>query len=54
MVNPGYYVGFSTCTLVASAILLDGFKSATAKEIVTLASGLVSTCIGVLVLVGTI
>lgn len=46
-VNPMYYVGFSSATLVASLILFQGFNTTDATNTVSLLAGFVVTFLGV-------
>lgn len=46
-VNPIYYVGFSTATIVASLILFQGFNTTDATNTITLVAGFVVTFLGV-------
>jgi hypothetical protein len=46
-VNPMYYVGFSTATLVASLILFQGFNTTGATNTVSLLAGFLVTFLGV-------
>ncbi|RXW15402.1 hypothetical protein EST38_g10448 [Candolleomyces aberdarensis] len=47
VVNPMYYVGFSTATLVASIILFQGFNTDDTANAVSLLTGFVVTFLGV-------
>ncbi|KAJ8595568.1 DUF803-domain-containing protein [Rhizopogon salebrosus TDB-379] len=47
VVNPMYYVGFSTATIVASLILFQGFNTTDGTNTVTLVAGFVVTFLGV-------
>ncbi|KAF8906746.1 magnesium transporter NIPA-domain-containing protein [Gymnopilus junonius] len=47
VVNPLYYVGFSTCTIVASLILFQGFNTADAANTFSLLTGFIVTFLGV-------
>ncbi|KAF6757628.1 magnesium transporter NIPA-domain-containing protein [Ephemerocybe angulata] len=47
VVNPTYYVGFSTATLVASIILFQGFNTSDTAGAVSLLTGFVVTFLGV-------
>lgn len=49
MVTPTYYVLFTTCTLVTSVILYQGFK-ASAVDIVTVVAGFLVICCGITLL----
>src|SRR5882757_7983234 len=46
-VNPMYYVGFSTATIVASLILFQGFNTTDGTNTVTLLAGFIVTFLGV-------
>ena len=46
-VNPLYYVGFSSCTIVASLILFQGFNTADTANTVSLLTGFIITFLGV-------
>ena len=46
-VNPMYYVGFSTATIVASLILFQGFNTTNGTNTVTLLIGFIVTVLGV-------
>jgi hypothetical protein len=46
-VNPMYYVGFSSCTIVASLILFQGFNTTDATNTFSLLSGFIVTFLGV-------
>jgi hypothetical protein len=46
-VNPIYYVGFSTATLVASLILFQGFNTTDATNTLSLLAGFIVTFLGV-------
>lgn len=46
-VNPMYFVGFSTSTLVASLILFQGFNTSGARDSLSLLSGFIVTFLGV-------
>ncbi|KAJ7749747.1 DUF803-domain-containing protein [Mycena metata] len=50
LVNPIYYVGFCTATIVASLILFKGFNTTSATNTVSLLAGFVVTFLGVHVL----
>lgn len=50
IVNPLYYVSFTTCTLVASFLLFRGFNTSDTVSIVSLIMGFVITFIGVYLL----
>ncbi|KIY69231.1 DUF803-domain-containing protein [Cylindrobasidium torrendii FP15055 ss-10] len=50
IVNPMYYVGFSTSVIVASLILFQGFNTTDATNTVSLIAGFVVTFLGVHVL----
>ncbi|KAF8956283.1 magnesium transporter NIPA-domain-containing protein, partial [Flammula alnicola] len=47
VVNPLYYVGFSTCTIVASLILFQGFNTSDASNTFSLLAGFIVTFLGV-------
>ncbi|KAF9480968.1 DUF803-domain-containing protein [Pholiota conissans] len=47
VVNPLYYVGFSTCTIVASLILFQGFNTSDASNTFSLLAGFIITFLGV-------
>jgi len=47
VVNPMYYVGFSTATIVASLILFQGFNTSDYVNILSLLAGFVVTFLGV-------
>ncbi|KAF9566520.1 DUF803-domain-containing protein [Agrocybe pediades] len=47
VVNPLYYVGFSSCTIVASLILFQGFNTDDASNAVSLLTGFIVTFLGV-------
>ncbi|KAJ8508760.1 hypothetical protein ONZ45_g9003 [Pleurotus djamor] len=47
VVNPLYYVGFSTSTIVASLILFQGFNTTDATNTITLLCGFIVTFLGV-------
>ncbi|TFK41424.1 magnesium transporter NIPA-domain-containing protein [Crucibulum laeve] len=47
VVNPMYYVGFSTCTIVASLILFQGFNTTDASNTFSLLAGFIVTFLGV-------
>lgn len=49
MVTPVYYVTFTTATIIASAILFQGF-SGTATEIITVVLGFLTICAGIVLL----
>jgi hypothetical protein len=49
-VNPIYYVGFCTATIVASLILFKGFNTTSASNTVSLLSGFIVTFLGVHIL----
>ena len=46
-VNPMYYVGFSSATIVASLILFQGFNTTDATSIMSLITGFIVTFLGV-------
>lgn len=46
-VNPMYYVGFSSCTIVSSLILFQGFNTHDATNTFSLLSGFIVTFLGV-------
>lgn len=46
-VNPMYYVGFSTATIVSSLILFQGFNTTDGTNTVTLIAGFIVTFLGV-------
>lgn len=46
-VNPMYYVGFSTATIIASLILFRGFNTSDYVNIVSLIAGFIITFLGV-------
>ncbi|KAJ7044433.1 DUF803-domain-containing protein [Mycena alexandri] len=50
LVNPIYYVGFCTATIVASFILFKGFNTPSASNTISLLSGFIVTFLGVHVL----
>ncbi|KAJ7658078.1 magnesium transporter NIPA-domain-containing protein [Mycena rosella] len=50
LVNPIYYVGFCTATIVASLILFKGFNTTSASSTVSLLSGFIITFLGVYIL----
>lgn len=50
IVNPLYYVSFTTCTLTASFLLFRGFNTSDAVSIISLIMGFVITFIGVYLL----
>ncbi|KAJ7910868.1 magnesium transporter NIPA-domain-containing protein [Mycena leptocephala] len=50
LVNPIYYVGFCTATIVASLILFKGFNTTSASNTVSLLCGFIVTFLGVHVL----
>jgi len=50
LVNPVYYVGFCTATIVASLVLFQGFNTADATTTVSLLCGFIVTFLGVHVL----
>ncbi|KAL0958012.1 hypothetical protein HGRIS_000186 [Hohenbuehelia grisea] len=50
VVNPLYYVGFSTCTVLASLILFQGFNTTDATNTVSLLCGFMTTFLGVYLL----
>ncbi|KAJ7037310.1 DUF803-domain-containing protein [Mycena alexandri] len=50
LVNPIYYVGFCTATIVASLILFKGFNTTSASNTISLLSGFIVTFLGVHVL----
>ncbi|KAH7924377.1 DUF803-domain-containing protein [Leucogyrophana mollusca] len=47
VVNPMYYVGFSTATIVASLILFQGFNTTDGTNTITLLAGFIVTFLGV-------
>ncbi|KIJ63045.1 hypothetical protein HYDPIDRAFT_176134 [Hydnomerulius pinastri MD-312] len=47
VVNPMYYVGFSTATIVASLILFQGFNTTDGTNTLTLLAGFIVTFLGV-------
>ncbi|KAI0088891.1 DUF803-domain-containing protein [Irpex rosettiformis] len=47
VVNPMYYVGFSTATIVASVILFQGFNTTDATNSISLLAGFITTFLGV-------
>ncbi|KAG8978743.1 hypothetical protein FRC05_010017 [Tulasnella sp. 425] len=47
VVNPLYYVGFTTCTIVASIILFQGFNTTDTANSVSLVTGFIIIFIGV-------
>ncbi|KAG8984906.1 hypothetical protein FRB90_005073 [Tulasnella sp. 427] len=47
VVNPMYYVGFTTCTIVASTILFQGFNTTDPANSVSLITGFIIIFIGV-------
>ncbi|PPQ87951.1 hypothetical protein CVT25_001136 [Psilocybe cyanescens] len=47
VVNPLYYVGFSSCTIVASLILFQGFNTSDASNTFSLLTGFIVTFLGV-------
>ncbi|KAL4078160.1 magnesium transporter NIPA-domain-containing protein [Scleroderma yunnanense] len=47
VVNPMYYVGFSTATIVASLILFQGFNTTDGTNTMTLLAGFIVTFLGV-------
>jgi len=47
VVNPMYYVGFSSCTIVASLILFQGFNTTGGINTVSLLAGFAVTFLGV-------
>jgi len=47
VVNPMYYVGFSSCTIVASLILFQGFNTTGGTNTISLLAGFAVTFIGV-------
>jgi len=47
VVNPMYYVGFSTATIVSSLILFQGFNTTDGTNTVTLIAGFIVTFLGV-------
>ncbi|KDR68406.1 hypothetical protein GALMADRAFT_257099 [Galerina marginata CBS 339.88] len=47
VVNPLYYVGFSSCTIVASLILFQGFNTSDASNTFSLLAGFIVTFLGV-------
>ncbi|ODM20517.1 hypothetical protein SI65_03570 [Aspergillus cristatus] len=49
LVTPTYYVFFTTCTIVTSAVLFQGFQG-TGKEIATVVMGFLQICAGVVLL----
>jgi magnesium transporter len=46
-VNPMYYVGFSTATIVASVILFQGFNTTDPANSISLLAGFITTFLGV-------
>ncbi|KAF8217684.1 magnesium transporter NIPA-domain-containing protein [Mycena galopus ATCC 62051] len=50
IVNPMYYVGFSSATIVASLILFEGFNTTSATNTVSLLCGFIVTFLGVHIL----
>ncbi|KAF7291932.1 hypothetical protein MIND_01218700 [Mycena indigotica] len=50
IVNPMYYVGFCSCTIVASLILFEGFNTSDATNTISLVCGFVVTFVGVHIL----
>ncbi|GMM50147.1 hypothetical protein DASB73_011050 [Starmerella bacillaris] len=50
IVNPLYYVSFTTCTLTASFLLFQGFNTTNAIDIISLLLGFVTTFLGVYLL----
>lgn len=50
IVNPLYYVSFTTCTLTASFLLFQGFNTTSAIDIISLLLGFVTTFLGVYLL----
>jgi len=46
VVNPIYYVGFSTCTITASLILFRGFNTTDATNTISLITGFIVTFLG--------
>ncbi|KAJ6469396.1 magnesium transporter NIPA-domain-containing protein [Mycena sanguinolenta] len=50
IVNPMYYVGFSSATIVASLILFEGFNTTNASTTVSLLCGFIVTFLGVHIL----
>ncbi|KAJ7448085.1 magnesium transporter NIPA-domain-containing protein, partial [Mycena latifolia] len=50
LVNPIYYVGFCTATIVASLILFKGFNTTSASNTISLLSGFIVTFLGVHIL----
>ncbi len=46
-VNPMYYVGFSTATIVASVILFQGFNTDNPANSISLLAGFITTFLGV-------
>ncbi|KAJ7154615.1 magnesium transporter NIPA-domain-containing protein [Mycena filopes] len=50
LVNPMYYVGFCSATIVASLILFEGFNTTDATNTVSLISGFIVTFLGVHIL----
>lgn len=49
-VNPIYYVGFTTCTIIASAILFQGFNTTGGVNTVSLLCGFLIIFMGVYLL----
>jgi len=49
-VNPLYYVGLTTATLVSSLILFQGFNTTDATNTISLLAGFIVTCLGVHIL----
>ncbi|KAF8648914.1 hypothetical protein AX16_006136 [Volvariella volvacea WC 439] len=47
VVNPMYYVGFSTATIIASLILFQGFNTTDASNTISLVAGFIVTFLGV-------
>ncbi|TFY59110.1 hypothetical protein EVJ58_g5988 [Rhodofomes roseus] len=47
VVNPMYYVGFSTATIVASVILFQGFNTDDPANSISLLAGFITTFLGV-------
>jgi len=47
VVNPMYYVGFSSATIIASLILFQGFNTTDATNIMSLIAGFIVTFLGV-------
>ena len=51
VVNPSYFVGFSSATIIASTILFNGLNTSGATNTISLLCGFFSTSIGVYLLV---